>query len=126
MIAIDYPIFRLRNGEQYRLRFSLSAIKRMQEWEIGTDAPTNIDESWKHLAGQFAACACTLKVDEAGQPAVDENPTWAGLTPQVVRDMYFDEPDFAELRDMRAAVEAAVGFRRPAAGKTSQPAPAST
>ena len=105
---IRYPAIQFNgNGQIYRIKYSLMASRRLQEWGIKVDeAVLTQDEGWAQLSAQIAATAC---IEDGGKLK------YAGLTPQQVDEAYDGDPDFADMAYLKAALVVAVSFRLPSA-----------
>ena len=112
MTAIEYPLFTIRDGRSFRLRFSMRAIRALKAWGVPTTAPKDNEESWEQLHQQLAAVAYN---------EVDGEMVYADLKPGDVKAAYGDDPELWELKAIRTAIDAAVSFRMLSDEKSSQP-----
>lgn len=106
MEPIDYPRFKLRNGAEYRLKFSLGAIKKLKRWEADKEVPPDEDYAWRQLCCQIAAMASV--------PGDDGELKSAELDPETVMAVQGGaDPDMFIMLEMRNAANEALTFRMP-------------
>ena len=114
MTALEYPQVKLRDGQTFRLRFSMKAIRLLKQWKLNNPNATDQIEAWAQLAGQVAATAY--------RESPDGKMEHAGLTLEDVVKAYDDDPELWEMKSLRDAVNLAVDFRMQAGDDNSQPA----
>ncbi len=123
----DYPRIQLNGtGQVYVLKWALQTMIKLQEWKT---PESNLDENgrangvlgWTQLSGQVAASCCIEK---------DGKLVPADLKPEDVTAAYDGNPDLADMKYLRSAIDKCLTFLLASDDESSQsgntPAPAAS